>query len=56
LDFGNGQNLTIESVRDDQEIVGATNLGDFAYEGFVTATGNFMGLTEGYGVVEMVNL
>jgi hypothetical protein len=56
LDFSNGQNLTIESVRDDQEIRGATNLPDFAYEGFVTATGNFMGLTEGYGVVEIVTL
>ncbi|PVH69513.1 hypothetical protein DL98DRAFT_661631 [Cadophora sp. DSE1049] len=53
LDFGASGYLTLASARPDQEMAGATVVTDFAYEGFVTATGCFMGLTEAYGVVEM---
>lgn len=56
LRFENGDYLDVESVRDDQEMYGPDNLSDSAYEGFVVASGSFMGQESAFGVVEMVTV
>ncbi len=53
LAFANGDYLDVKSVLGDQEIYGGP--GNHVYEGFVKVKGSFLGLREGYGLVEVVS-
>lgn len=56
LNFENGDKLTVNSVRGDQEIYCGEQIGNTVYAGFIEAKGKFLGQHAGFGVVEMIQL